>query len=124
MKIVFSILGIIFVLFAALQWNDPDPMNWIILYGFMAVMCGMAAFGKYQKWPVLIGAAAYAIYAILLFPSFLTWLQSPNRAELFDEFAKMQNLYLEETREFLGLLVCILVMAFIWLSHRKAVSNK
>ncbi|MFT5800889.1 MAG: hypothetical protein ACI956_000694, partial [Nonlabens sp.] len=38
MKITNIILGILFAIFAAVQYNDPDSWNWILLYLFVAVV--------------------------------------------------------------------------------------
>ena len=35
-KIINSIVGLLFVLFAVVQLNDPDPLKWVIIYGFVA----------------------------------------------------------------------------------------
>jgi len=119
MKITNFILALIFLLFAFVQINDPDPILWILIYGNMAVLCVIAMFKmRYVYW--LVGTLVlYSIYAATLLKSALEWLQSPDRSLLFDDLAKMQNLYIEETREFLGLIICIAVAVFHILSNRK-----
>jgi hypothetical protein len=42
MKTVNLILSILFVIFAALQYNDPDPFIWIPIYLFAAFLCWRA----------------------------------------------------------------------------------
>ncbi|HYI78522.1 MAG TPA: transmembrane 220 family protein, partial [Chryseolinea sp.] len=37
MRIVNFILAVLFLLFAFVQINDPDPVIWILIYGAMAV---------------------------------------------------------------------------------------
>jgi hypothetical protein len=39
-------------------------------------------------------------------------LKTDNKALLFDDIAKMQYPYIEQAREFLGLLICIGVLVF------------
>ncbi len=63
---------------------------------------------------MLIQAIAYIIYAALLWPGVMQWLRSPDKSKLFDDLAKMEFLYIEETREFIGLLICLTVLAFYW----------
>lgn len=119
MKVINFILTLIFLLFAFVQINDPDPIIWILIYGNMAVLCVLAMFKmKFIYW---IGASIilYAIYAFLLIGGAWEWLQSPDRSLLFDDLAKMQYPYIEETREFLGLVICISVGVFHLLSNRK-----
>lgn len=110
MKIFNITFAIIFLLFAAVQYNDPDPFLWIAIYGMMTIVCGLAATGRYYKVIMIALMAGYVVYAALLLPACLTWLQSEDRSLLFDDIAKMQFPYIEETREFLGLLICLTVL--------------
>jgi Transmembrane family 220, helix len=119
MKIINFILALIFLLFAFVQINDPDPILWILIYGNMAVLCVLAMFKmRFVYW---LGASiiVYSIYAALLVNGAWEWLQSPDRSLLFDDIAKMQYPYIEETREFLGLIICITAAVFHLLSNRK-----
>lgn len=119
MKITNFILTILFLLFAFVQINDPDPILWILIYTNMAVLCAMAMFKKRFVYWLLASMVLYTIYASLLIGGAWEWLQSPDRSLLFDDLAKMQYPYIEETREFLGLLICITAAAFHILSNRK-----
>ncbi len=122
MKIVNILLIIMFLGFSYLQLNDPDPVIWILIYGSMAAVCAMAAFRFYFKPFMLILAIGYIIYCIILWPGVSDWLKSPDRSLLFDDIAKMQFPYIEETREFLGLLICLAVLGLYWYrSSKKAV---
>ena len=103
-----------FTAFTYLQFNDPDPLTWILIYGTMVVACTMAAFNRYKKNLILIQAGVYLIYAIILWPGVMTWLRSPDRSKLFDDLATMEFAYIEETREFIGLLICLTVLGFYW----------
>lgn len=119
MKIINFILALIFLLFAFVQINDPDPILWILIYGNMAALCVLAMFKmRFVYW---LGATIifYGIYAGLLIGGAMEWLQSPDRSLLFDDIAKMQYPYIEETREFLGLVICIAAAIFHLLSNRK-----
>lgn len=119
MKAFNLILAAIFLLFAFVQVNDPDPVLWILIYGVMAVVCVMAAFRYYHKrllWALLISFVAYSFFYM---PSIVEWLQDEDKARLFDEVAKMESVYIEETREFLGLFICILVLVLQLVRSRK-----
>jgi Transmembrane family 220, helix len=110
MKIFNIVFALIFLSFAALQYNDPDPLLWIFIYGAMTVICALAVRGKVYKMAILVLGVGYIVYALMLLPSALIWFNSADRSLLFDDLAKMQNLYIEETREFLGLLICLIVL--------------
>jgi hypothetical protein len=114
MKVVSSILALMFFSFAFVQLNDPDPVLWIIIYLSMAAICILAIFKKYYKIVMAVLAAGCFIYAVILFPGLVEWLQTENKSLLFDDIAKMQHIYIEESREFLGLIICLAVLAVYW----------
>lgn len=111
MKLLFAFFALMFLAFAALQINDPDPILWILIYGVMAVVSVMAMFNYYNRW-LLVGLAVfYLIYMIILFPGLAEWLRQDDKSVLFDDVMKMEFPYIEESREFLGLLINQLVLA-------------
>jgi glucan phosphoethanolaminetransferase (alkaline phosphatase superfamily) len=101
-----------FMAFAFLQLNDPDPILWILIYGAMAAVSVMAIFEYYIPRLMWAMAAGYIVYVVILFPGVMEWYNSPDRSLLFDDLAKMQYLYIEEAREFLGLIICLVVLGF------------
>jgi hypothetical protein len=111
-QIVNFFLALLFIVFAYLQFDDPDPLVWIVIYGNMAVLCMLGIFRIRIRLWILVSGIAYGVYAAFLFPGALEWFNSPDRSVLFDDLAKMQFPYVEETREFLGLLISILVLIF------------
>jgi hypothetical protein len=118
MKIVNFVLAVMFLAFAFVQVNDPDPIHWILIYGAMAVVSIMAA---YEFYPIkfLIGLLViYAGYSIVFIQGLREWLAQEDKSALFSEIAKMEHLYIEESREFLGLLICMIVLAFYLIRAR------
>ncbi len=114
MRVINSLLAMMFLVFASLQINDPDPVIWILIYGTMAVVCVMAIFQYYLRWLMIIQSICYITYCVILIPGIRQWLASSDRSLLFDELAKMQYSYIEESREFLGLVICLVVLAGLW----------
>lgn len=112
MKIANLILGTIFLLSAAVQYNDPDPIAWILIYGLVAGVLFFAAFGKRNKWVAIVGIAVSAVWFISLLPEFINWIQMgmPNIAGTM----KTEEPHIEYTREFLGLALCMTALAFNW----------
>jgi Transmembrane family 220, helix len=123
MKIINFLLAILFLVFAFVQVNDPDPLLWILIYGNMAILCILAMFRMHFKSWLIATGVLYLIYSSILFPGALEWFQSPDKSLLFDDLAKMQNLYIEETREFLGLLICISVLLFHLLKASRSITH-
>ncbi|HEY9007631.1 transmembrane 220 family protein [Ohtaekwangia sp.] len=119
MRVVNFLLAIMFLGFAFVQLNDPDPVIWILIYGVMAVTCVMAMFHYYSRKVLLALMVIYAAYSIIYIPGVIEWLNSSNRVELFDDVAKMNHLYIEESREFLGLMICIAVLVWYYFRARK-----
>ncbi len=120
MKIATFVLAIMFLLFAFVQINDPDPLLWITIYGSMAVVCIMAMFRYFIRPLMWIQGAAFIVYMVILFPGLREWLAQPDKSILFDEGMKMQFRYVEESREFLGLLICLAVLTWLLVISRKA----
>jgi hypothetical protein len=119
MKIFNVIFIIIFVLSAALQYNDPDPYIWVPIYLYGAFLCYQAYQKKYVPVLYIVGLVVYAGYAVyLLFDKqgVLSWANEHN-AESITQSMKATKPWIEETREFGGLLLLIipLVINMIWL---------
>ncbi len=105
LKILSLIFGVLFVLFAALQYNDPDPEVWIPIYGLAAIACFMAYAGV-GKWWFFAGMAVMYVIA-----AFYQW---PPRFEgfLFSEVG-MRSMNIEMAREAGGLAICAAVMMLL-----------
>jgi hypothetical protein len=123
MRILNFILAVLFLLFAFVQINDPDPVIWILIYGAMAVLCIMAIFNFYPIKFTIGLLVLYVLYSIVYLPGVLEWLKQDNKALLFDDVAKMQYPYVESAREFLGLLICIIVLVFFVVRARRTKKN-
>ena len=44
MRVLCGVLAALLVLFAAVQYDDPDPLFWGAVYAVAAAWCGLAAF--------------------------------------------------------------------------------
>jgi hypothetical protein len=112
MRIINFILAVMFLIFAFVQINDPDPVIWILIYGVMAVMCILAIFEFYPGKVIAGLLVIFILYSFAYVPGVIEWLTKDNKALLFDDIAKMQYPYIEQAREFLGLMICIGVLIF------------
>ena len=107
-------LAIIFALFAALQYNDPDPYIWIPIYGYAAALCYLAFRGKFYKKAFLAGiliCMAYAVYLFIDKDGVLSWARD-HEAESLVQTMKATKPWIEESREFGGLLIVIAALGF------------
>src|SRR5688500_18603780 len=81
------------------QYNDPDPVGWMLVYGVAAVASARAAAARGGWWlSVAVGAVALG-WATALLPRVLA--TPPELAEVFRYQMRMEGV--EETRELLGL---------------------
>lgn len=119
MRIVNFTLAVMFLIFAFVQVNDPDPVIWILIYGAMAVLSIMAIFQFYPKKIIIGLLVLYVIYSFIYIPGVIEWLKQDNKELLFDDIAKMQFPYIEQAREFLGLFICIIVLISFTIRSRR-----
>jgi len=121
MKIFNIFFCVLFILFAALQYNDPDPYLWIPIYGYAAVLCGLAFKNRYFPKAYIAGITVYMLYAIFLFftkNGVLDWANEHN-AENLVQTMKAEKPWIEDTREFGGLLILVAVLLINYLHSRK-----
>lgn len=126
MKVFNLIFCLLFVFSAALQYNDPDPYLWIPIYMYGALLCWLAFRNKYYPKAYLIGIFIYLAYAIYLFfakDGVLDWINKHN-AEDIASTMKAEKPWIEETREFFGLIILIVVLTinFFYSRKRKLIS--
>ena len=124
MKVFNIIFCFLFIVFAALQYNDPDPYLWVPIYMYTAVLCWLAARQRYFTKAYLFGIVVYAIYAVYkIFDAngLLDWFNL-HHAENIAETMKAEKPWIEESREFFGLVILIIVLAinyFVTIKKRK-----
>ncbi|HEY0669834.1 MAG TPA: transmembrane 220 family protein [Sphingobacteriaceae bacterium] len=123
MKIFNLVFVVLFIISAALQYNDPDPYIWIPLYLYGAFLCLMAFKNKFNLTLYWIGLAVYVSYAIFLFfdnTGVLNWA-TEHDAENIAQSMKAAKPWIEETREFFGLLILVgaLLTNMIWNTRLK-----
>jgi len=103
--------AILFLIFGLLQFNDPDGMLWMIIYG-SATLLSILAFKNKLKYSILwIAVVLYVIGAWYL------WPDSYEGLTLDQGYTPA----IEEARESLGLLICTIGM--IWLYLRRIPSE-
>ena len=69
MRIVALIFAILFIISAALQYNDPDTLIWIVIYGFAAVLSFLFFRGLRNKILYGVAMVIYVGGAIYLWPA-------------------------------------------------------
>jgi hypothetical protein len=121
MKALNLIFCLLFILSAALQYNDPDPYIWIPIYLYGAALCWLAFNGKYYPVLYVIGIFIYSIYAVYLLFSehgVLDWIMEHD-AESITGSMKAEKPWIEGAREFFGLLILLAIMIIDFFYVRK-----
>lgn len=107
-KILLWIFIVLFILFAAVQYNDADGWLWILIYLLTAFMCFRAAQGRGDRLSFLALATLFVLWGINIYP--------PEWEGVMLNTAGMKTLNIELGRESLGLFLCGFAMLFcgVW----------
>jgi hypothetical protein len=118
MKILNYVMAACFLFSVIVQYNDPDPIVWMLIYGLAAVACGFAIAGRLNwMFPALVGIVALA-WALTLAPNVIGKVAF---SELFEAF-EMKDERVEVAREFGGLLIVAFWMAALVI-HRRSTAR-
>jgi len=114
---------VLFIISAALQYNDPDPYVWMPIYLYGAFLCYQAIKRKYNRVLYIIGLSVYLSYGILLLvdkDGVQSWWLD-HHAENIAQSMKATSPWIEETREFFGLMIlCLALLSnMLWLSKKQ-----
>ena len=126
MKVFNIIFIVVFILFAAVQYNDPDPYLWIPIYLYPAVLCYLAIQYKYPIRGYYIGFVIFGIYAIYkIFDEngVIDWIRF-HQATSIASTMKAEQPWIEETREFFGLVIILVVLAIKLTIGNRRISKK
>ena len=125
MKIFNLVFAILFAFSAGLQYNDPDPYLWIPIYLYGAILCWFAFRGKYYSKAYLVGIAGYLVYAIYLVfipDGVIDWVNE-HHAEDLAATMESDKPWIEDAREFFGLLILIAVLLINYIYTKKKVKK-
>ncbi|NSL88765.1 transmembrane 220 family protein [Chitinophaga solisilvae] len=123
MKVFNIVCCVIFIIFAGLQYNDPDPYIWMPIYLYSALFCALAASQRFFRPWYLAGILVYFVYALYLFftkDGVIDWI-SQHQAENIAQTMKATKPWIEDTREFFGLFICIAVLGVNYLYSKKVI---
>ena len=112
MKVFNIIFCLLFIFSAGLQYNDPDPYLWVPIYLIGAVLCWLAFRNKFYPKIYLVTIFLYLLYAGILFfekDGVIDWM-TLHKAEDIAATMKADKPWIEDTREFFGLVILIVVL--------------
>jgi hypothetical protein len=98
---------VLFVLFALVQLNDPDPWFWTPVYLYPAVISFLVYRGTYPVIATWIAAVAFLVAGIYWMPPNISeWIGMEQEAKSL----QMGVPFIEEAREAMGLLLVAIAM--------------
>jgi len=106
-------MAVVFVIFGALQINDPDPEYWASWYFCLALLCILDARNRISRFVWLLPVFIGCIWL---------WFIWPEQWQGFAFREGMHNVHVEQARESGGLIISILI-AFLSFRFRSSKSK-
>jgi len=126
MKFFNIFFSVVFILFAVVQFNDPDPYLWVPIYLYPALLCYFKVMQKplhkIAYWAGFLVFGIYAIYKMFDTNGIIDWLQFHNASNLASTM-KAEKPWIEESREFFGLVIILLVLGFNYFKDNRTQSK-
>ncbi len=118
-KILHILLALVFAAFAYLNLNDPDPLIWVSAYGAVALLFALSVgiWSDYRATGTL--AVLLLVWMLTLLPGMFAWFRDGMPS--ITEEMKATEPHIEVVREFLGLLIAVLALVYLFMAQRKAV---
>ena len=112
LRIVWTFGLLFFSYAAAMQYNDPDPLVWMLFYAIVALANLAALLGRWSARYIALAAVPHVLYSLWLSPHLMR-----TSAEAFATIG-MRNDQDELVREAWGALLCALWMAGLYIHAR------
>ena len=110
-KIADALLALLFAAFALIQFNDPDPYLWALLYGLVAGVAVLGLFGKLNRRLVYAVAAACLAGLLWTAPGFFEYITRHTSENILQDMSA-ERPYIEQTREFGGMVLALAALGF------------
>lgn len=110
MRALNFVFAAVFAVMAGLQFNDPDPVYWVAVYGGTALVALGKALGRYSEFWAAIAIGGVVAGLIFAVPGVLNFIEYGSIDELLGGTTAAKA-YVESTREFGGLLIALIVLA-------------
>ena len=125
-KIFSLVFAVLFLICAGLQWNDPDPYLWMPLYLLSALSCALAFKQVNALRFNIFNIALFSAYAIYLFVAqdgVISWA-TEHHFDSLTQSMMASTPWIENTREFGGLFIMLVVCAINLYVSRQQLSNE
>ncbi len=121
-KNIYFVISGLFLLFAIVQWNDPDPLIWMIFYGVMSLIYILLALRKkFAFYLSVLMLIVSVVYMGFILPEIIKWIKDGMPSIVQSMKATIPSI--EYTREFLGLLLCLIACIWVIRIHKTTIIN-
>ena len=104
-----AVFALLFMFAVVVQFNDPDPLKWVLIYAAAAWASFLSALGRVTRLLPSGIAAVALLWAATIVPRVVGRVPF---ADMFREW-EMQNAGVEESRELYGLMLIAVWMASV-----------
>ena len=119
MKILHFILGVLMLLFAYFQLNDPDSWLWVAIYLYVGGAAIMGGLGKYSDFVNFSGFGICMSQALQTIPGVIDYITNQDGYTILEGMSN-EKPYIELSREFGGILIVAAVFFFLHIQSRKS----
>jgi hypothetical protein len=100
-RIADGIMLVLFLFSVVVQFNDPDPLRWVGIYGLAAVACAASLARTIRWWLPTVVTSVALVWAATLAPGVIGKVRF---LDMFGAF-EMKSVAVEEAREMYGLVL-------------------
>ena len=114
LRIASGLMAVLFFICVALQYNDPDPVQWMAIYGAAAIVSTLHAW----RGRVLVALPVFVAVAAVVWGAYIaTHIHGPFQWHHLAETMHAGTPQIEESRESLGLFIVAAWMIVVALAR-------
>ena len=107
------VIALVLLYMAYLQFNDPDPLYWVVVYGFIALFPIARLLNRSLRPAAPVAFGIILAGLLIAWPGFVDYLRSGDYASLVGAMTPDKP-YVEPAREFLGLVIAGVALSPYW----------
>lgn len=117
-KSTHTLFALLLFVFAYLQINDPDPIIWVSFYVICAAVPLLLLFNIYDRRIFWVAAGLCLLHLGIAAPGIYDYVAHHLNQSIIQDMSP-ERPYIEESREFLGTVIALVLMAISVLLARK-----
>ncbi|MDF3818742.1 transmembrane 220 family protein [Leptospira sp. 96542] len=121
-KILNGLFAALFLLSASLQYNDPDPIHWMFLYGLGALISLLSIGNRFYLPLFFFMLGVLALQILIIVDGAYIWY-TKGMENILSTPMSDDKPYIEEVREFFGSLIVLFAVGLNYYYFRNKVSK-